>query len=115
MKKRVGGGILGADNTAKPAKINSIKVAHRGPAVTCQDATTQPSGRTVMRRTFLSWLAAILIWIGSFLPFVYGQAGTPTGETKDRSPPALQYTVAALSTILILLILCMPSRKRTNV
>ncbi len=30
----------------------------------------------------------------------------------ERSPPALQYAVAGLSTMLILVIVCMPSRKQ---
>jgi hypothetical protein len=36
----------------------------------------------------------------------------PTDEEKERGPPALQYTVAAIATIVVMVILCMPSRKK---
>jgi hypothetical protein len=40
------------------------------------------------------------------------QHTTQTDEPLERGPPVFQYTLAFLSIILIMLILCMPSRKR---
>ena len=73
-----------------------------------------------MWRRILTWLASLLLIVAVSTPPAYGQQKAPmrfeygkeAEEAKERGPPALQYTVAALSTILVLLILCMPSRKR---
>jgi hypothetical protein len=69
-------------------------------------------------RRFLSWLASFLVIAALGASPVFAQKppdrmqyGDP-GEKKEYGPPALQYTVAAVSTIVIMVILCMPSRKR---
>jgi len=67
-----------------------------------------------MRRILISGIASCLVaaflWVS---PAFAQRRNDPNAEDKERAPPALQYTVAALSTILIMVILCMPSRKRS--
>jgi hypothetical protein len=72
----------------------------------------------MMWRRLVRWLAPVLV-IGALALPVFGQSRPPgrmqykdQEEEKEHGPPALQYTVAAVSTIIILIILCMPSRKR---
>jgi hypothetical protein len=80
-----------------------------------------------MQRILLKWAGSILLaWSCSFSE-VYAQSNDTarkgpswwTGrpivtekEKEERAPPALQYTLAALMTILVLVIACKPSRKR---
>jgi hypothetical protein len=66
-----------------------------------------------MRRILVKWAGAMLLAWGCLVSEAHAQSNvqTQTGEKEDRVP-ALQYTLAALMTILILLIACMPSRKR---
>ena len=68
-----------------------------------------------MRRNLLSWIATLIVATACWLPPAFGQSGRhdPNAEPKDRPPPALQYTVASVAIILVLVILCVPSRKRT--
>ncbi len=67
-----------------------------------------------MRRTLISGLASCLVatmlWVS---PAFAQRRHDPNPEDKEKAPPALQYTMAALSTIVIMVILCMPSRKRS--
>jgi len=58
------------------------------------------------------WLASLLLLGALALP-VSAQEGPP-GQDKpdDRSPPALAYALLFGGTLLILVIVCMPSRKR---
>jgi hypothetical protein len=37
---------------------------------------------------------------------------TDQSDRPEHGPPALQYAMAAVSTIIVMVILCMPSRKR---
>jgi hypothetical protein len=75
-----------------------------------------------MWRTFLRWLAPVLIAAACWLPAGRGQddfkgtrmdtaAAKGEGEKSERGAPALQYAVAMLCTLLILVIVCKPSRK----
>ena len=65
-------------------------------------------------------LARLLRWIGAlFLCLMLcapssAQAPAPAPKTPDvaRNPPAPQYALAVIATILVLVIICMPSRKR---
>jgi hypothetical protein len=76
---------------------------------------------TVMWRFILRSLASLFMCAVLISPTLRAEltnrlnpSGATTDEDKKRAPPALQYAVASLSTILILVILCMPSRKRIN-
>jgi hypothetical protein len=77
-----------------------------------------------MLRRLLRYLAAILLVFSLSLPFAGGQTNSPppsiergvSGETasaekSSSSPSALPYFVMAIYTMLILTIVCMPSRK----
>jgi hypothetical protein len=70
-----------------------------------------------MRRFLFSVLASVLLSCGMASGVqaqpARGNAGTG-GDEKDDHVPGLQYAVAALSAILVLVIICMPSRKRTD-
>ena len=73
----------------------------------------------MMWRRLCSWLASLLLLVVVGSAPVFAQSKAPNrmqykdqGEEKEHGPPALQYTVAAVSTIIIMIILCMPSRKR---
>jgi hypothetical protein len=71
-----------------------------------------------MRRALFGWLAPLLLagllWLPAARAQPPGSPGQPApaaaGEA-ERSPPALQYAVAFLCSIVVLLIVCMPSRK----
>jgi len=73
----------------------------------------------MMWRRLCSWLAALLVLVALGSSHIFAQQKIPgrmqyndQGEPKEHGPPALQYTVAAVSTIIVMVILCMPSRKR---
>jgi heme/copper-type cytochrome/quinol oxidase subunit 2 len=73
----------------------------------------------MMWRLSCSWLATLLVLVVVGSAPVFAQRKVPDrieykdqGEPKEHGPPALQYTVAAVSTIIVMVILCMPSRKR---
>jgi hypothetical protein len=57
-----------------------------------------------------SCLVATLLWVS---PAFAQRRNDPNAEEKEKAPPALQYALAALSTIVVMVILCMPSRKRS--
>lgn len=72
-------------------------------------------------RHLMRWLAPVVLAVAS-LPTAWAQgpqtgplappAPAQPGEDKQERPaPALQYTVALLSALLILTIICKPSRK----
>jgi hypothetical protein len=69
-------------------------------------------------RRLCSWLAPLLVLVAVTCVPVFAQKPQnrmqykDQGEDKEFGPPAFQYTVAAVSTIIIMVILCMPSRKR---
>ncbi len=65
--------------------------------------------RQIFRRFFAPLLVAVL-FAGTALAQQRG--ANPAGEETGRNPPALQYAVASFSTMLVLVILCMPSRKQ---
>jgi hypothetical protein len=74
-----------------------------------------------MWRKLLSQLAALIVVAATCLPVAHAQHppmrieyDATTGEKKERGPPALQYSFAAFSTIIVMVILCMPSRKRAQ-
>jgi hypothetical protein len=74
-----------------------------------------------MWRRILALLAALFVALTVSTPAARAQKlenrwkpSTPAADddSRERGPPALQYTVATASTILVLVVLCMPSRKR---
>ena len=64
----------------------------------------------MMRLRLLSALAA-LFWTLVGPAEVFAQSTASASESTGKSP-AFAYVVASLSSLLIMLILCMPSRKR---
>ena len=72
----------------------------------------------IMKR-LLSMLTCGTVFLGLLLGEARGQAAPPRGDSQsdaERSDrvPAFQYTLAFLFTILVLTIICMPSRKPAN-
>lgn len=63
-----------------------------------------------MRRNLVIWLAPLLVVLSSWGSPVFGQMPIP-GAENDRNPPVLQYTVAVLAVIVVMVVLCMPTRK----
>jgi hypothetical protein len=63
----------------------------------------------------MRWLRALILTmalLGSPARIeAQGVPGDPTAEERPAKVPALQYTIALLLTILILVIVCVPSRK----
>jgi hypothetical protein len=74
----------------------------------------------VMWRFILRRLAPVLLTLSFAITPVWAQNrpadrmqyGEASTEPLERGPPVFQYTIAFLSIILVMLILCMPSRKR---
>jgi hypothetical protein len=68
-----------------------------------------------MRFRLLRWLVSVPLVLACWLPLA--QAQVPSNPTESResekSPPAVQYALALLFTILVLVIICVPSRKGT--
>ena len=66
-----------------------------------------------MWRCLLRWIAPLLVAGACFLPPAHAQnqAQTTTTTADEKPPPAPQYFVAVVCTILILVMLCYPSRK----
>ena len=77
-----------------------------------------------MLRRFLHYLAAVLLVLSMSLPFASGQTNSPlpsidrgvkgepaADEKSSSSPSALSYFALAIYAMLILTIVCMPSRK----
>jgi hypothetical protein len=67
-------------------------------------------------RRLLRWMASVLLALACSFP-AHGQLNRPGQDTSETTEergghtPALQYTVAILFIILVLVILCKPSRK----
>ena len=70
----------------------------------------------VMRRLLISWTATLILSFGLAIPAAFAQQGRsadPAGsETNERSGSPLAYAMAFFMTVPIMLILCMPTRKR---
>jgi hypothetical protein len=74
-------------------------------------------------RRLLLWVASLVLTAVCICPagqaFAQPPGGVPgqkfdsEGKPVERAPPAMQYSIAALSLILIMCILSIPSRKRT--
>jgi hypothetical protein len=67
----------------------------------------------MMRSRLLSTVSALapVFWILAGPAEVFAQSTAAASESTGKSP-AFAYVVASLSSLLIMLILCMPSRKR---
>ncbi|HLJ97606.1 MAG TPA: hypothetical protein VKU02_30880 [Gemmataceae bacterium] len=65
-----------------------------------------------MWRQVLRWLAPLLVAGICCLPSAYAQRYNVPSEPEGGRTPALPYTVAFASTLLLLVILCTPSRKQ---
>lgn len=64
-----------------------------------------------MLMRFLRLRLIPLLWLLAGPAQVFGQS-TASGSESTGKSPAFAYVVASLSALLIMLILCMPSRKR---
>jgi hypothetical protein len=66
-----------------------------------------------MWRCFLGWLAALLVAGSCCLPAAAarGPEGPAEGPDNTERVPVLQYAFAGASLVIILLIVCRPSRK----
>lgn len=64
-----------------------------------------------MWRRILTRIILTAQFVLACVPTALGQSTASTSEDSSRSP-ALAYAVAFLSTIMIMVIMCMPSRKR---
>ena len=62
---------------------------------------------TFLRRQFLSLGVAFFLTVAPVLA-----QSSSSEEPIERGPPVPQYALAFVSLILVMLILCMPSRKR---
>jgi hypothetical protein len=63
-------------------------------------------------RCIRRWLASLLV-VGALVLPVSAQEQPPGQEkSDDRAPPALAYALLFGATLLVLVIVCMPSRKR---
>lgn len=64
-----------------------------------------------LRKTLFRWLAPLLLLGGLLVPPAHAQKDAAPNPKTERMPPAPQYALAILGTLIILLIVCMPSRK----
>ncbi len=65
------------------------------------------------RTVFRLGLPVLTLWL-TWLPAAQAAITDSSSEGDGSKTAALPYTVAFLSTIVILVILCMPSRKRSS-
>jgi hypothetical protein len=69
-----------------------------------------------MRRLLMSWAASLILGLGLAIPPAFAQQGRSadpaSAETNERSASPLAYAMAFFMTVPIMLILCMPTRKR---
>jgi hypothetical protein len=66
-------------------------------------------------RRIRTWLAVVLLMLGPCLSSSWAQGGGPAvkgAKKPEPPPPALQYAVASIAAMLVLTILCYPTRKR---
>jgi hypothetical protein len=61
-----------------------------------------------MRRTLVRWFAPVLL---ALTLGVGGAGAQTTGQKFEPRPPALEFTVAILATLLLLVVVCKPTRK----
>jgi hypothetical protein len=61
-----------------------------------------------MRRSLVRWLAPLLL-VGTL--GLGSAAGQQPGQKIEHRPPALEFTVTILATLLLLVIVCKPTRK----
>jgi len=70
-----------------------------------------------MWRSLLRWLAPLVVVAACALPAGHAQvkqkSSQDSSETEGRRVPALQYALAAVAVIVVLVIVLMPSRKRS--
>jgi len=69
----------------------------------------------IMKR-LLRWIAPVLLLLGGWLASASAQNAAPVGAPPpkaDQSTSPLPYVVAVVYTILVLWVVCMPSRKGT--
>jgi hypothetical protein len=66
----------------------------------------------MMWRHLLHWLAALAVAGTCSLPGAYAQRYNVPSEPESGRTPAFPYTVAFASTLLLLVIVCTPSRKQ---
>jgi hypothetical protein len=64
-----------------------------------------------MLRRLLRSFALLLVVLALSTPAAQAQTPPPDAEKSERSTPALPYAFALLYTLLILMIVCVPSRK----
>jgi hypothetical protein len=65
-----------------------------------------------MARHFLRWLAPLLLTVCLFVPSANAQKPSHIVEQESGHNAAFPYAIAFLSTVLIMVIVCTPSRKR---
>jgi hypothetical protein len=66
-----------------------------------------------MWRLFLRWLAVLIVSGACFVPAASAQRYPPPAEPESGTPTAaLPYTFAFAATLLVLVIVCTPSRKQ---
>jgi hypothetical protein len=66
-----------------------------------------------MWRHLLRWIAPFLVAATCWLPSAYAQRYAVPGSEPETAPTAaLPYTVAFASTLLLLVLVCAPSRKQ---
>jgi hypothetical protein len=54
----------------------------------------------------------LFFWLTFSVPSVLAQQTVPASESSGQGNPALPYAVAILATMIVMVIICMPSRKR---
>ena len=64
-----------------------------------------------MLRRCLLFFAPLVLALALFTPVAPAQTAAPDAEKSERSTSALPYAVAILYTILVLSIVCIPTRK----
>jgi hypothetical protein len=63
-------------------------------------------------RLLLHWSAALLLAGTWAVAFAFAQGTPPTETAPERPPQTIPYAFALVATILVLLIVCIPSRKQ---
>jgi hypothetical protein len=63
-------------------------------------------------RLLVRWFASLLLAGAWAVPFALAQGTSPSDTTAERPPQTIPYAFALVSTILVLLIVCIPTRKQ---